>query len=79
VANTPIAEPTLIAGTVSKVLESVLQVDGFGAPGSSGSPIFDSSGRVIGVLYGGEKATQGRLVYGVPVRRVRQLLRETSH
>jgi S1-C subfamily serine protease len=77
VANTPIAEPTLIAGTVSKVIESVLQVDGYGAAGSSGSPIFDGNGRVIGVLYGGEKATQGRLVYGVPVRRVRQLLRES--
>lgn len=79
VANTPVAEPTLIAGTVSKVLESVLQIDGYGAPGSSGSPIFDRGGRVVGVLYGGEKETQGRLVYGVPVRRVRQLLREASN
>jgi S1-C subfamily serine protease len=76
VARTPVAEPTLTAGTVSKVLERVLQVDGYGAPGSSGSPIFDRSGRVVGVLFGGEKATQGRLIYGVPIGRVRQLLRE---
>jgi S1-C subfamily serine protease len=76
VVNTPVAEPTLTAGTVSKVVERVLQVDGYGAPGSSGSPIFDRDGRVVGVLYGGERATQGRLIYGVPVRRVRQLLGE---
>jgi S1-C subfamily serine protease len=78
VANTPVAEPTLTAGTVSKVVERVLQVDGYGAPGSSGSPIFDRAGRVVGVLYGGERATQGRLIYGVPVTRVRALLREVG-
>lgn len=77
-ANTPIAEPTLTAGTVSKAIEQVLQVDGYGAPGSSGSPIFDQSGRVVGVLYGGERASQGRLIYAVPVRRVRTLLREVG-
>jgi S1-C subfamily serine protease len=74
----PIAEPSLTAGTVSKTIESVLQVDGYGAPGSSGSPIFDRSGHVVGVLYGGERATQGRLIYGVPARRVRQLLGEAG-
>ena len=73
-ARTPIAQPSLTAGTVSKLVEQVLQVDGYGAPGSSGSPIFDRSGRVIGVLFGGERASQGRLIYGVPVSRVRQLL-----
>lgn len=78
VANTPIAEPTLTAGTVSKVIDRVLQVDGYGAPGSSGSPIFDRNGRVVGVLYGGERDTQGRLIYAVPARRVRELLREVS-
>jgi S1-C subfamily serine protease len=78
VANTPVAEPSLTAGTVSKVVEQVLQVDGYGAPGSSGSPIFDRAGRVIGVLYGGERASQGRLIYAVPVTRVQALLREAG-
>ena len=78
VANAPIAEPTLTAGTVSKAIEQVLQVDGYGAPGSSGSPIFDRSGQVIGVLFGGERASQGRLIYAVPVRRLRTLLREVG-
>lgn len=74
VAAAPVAEPSLTAGTVSKLIDQVLQVDGYGAPGSSGSPIFDRAGRVVAVLYGGERATQGRLIYGVPARRVRQLL-----
>jgi S1-C subfamily serine protease len=78
VANTPIAEPSLTAGTVSKAIDQVLQVDGYGAPGSSGSPIFDRGGRVIGVLFGGERATQGRLIYAVPVKRLRALLREVG-
>ena len=66
VGQTPIAAPTLTAGTVSKVLTSLVQVDGYGAPGSSGSPIFDRDGRVVAVLYGGERESQGRIIYAVP-------------
>ena len=79
IANTPIAEPSLTAGTVSRTISHVLQVDGYGAPGSSGSPVFDRAGRVVGVLYGGEKASQGRLIYAVPVARLRALLREAGY
>ncbi|MGH7530543.1 MAG: trypsin-like peptidase domain-containing protein [Gemmatimonadales bacterium] len=62
----PIAEPTLTVGTVSKALTTLIQVDGYGAPGSSGSPIFDRNGQVIAVLYGGERESQGRIIYAVP-------------
>ena len=78
IANRPIAEPSLTAGTVSRTISHMLQVDGYGAPGSSGSPVFNHAGRVIGVLYGGEKASQGRLIYAVPVARLRALLREVN-
>ena len=48
------------------------------AQGSSGSPILDPTGRVIGVLYGGQTGTNGRIIYGVPVRFVHQLLSGTQ-
>lgn len=74
VGSLPVAEPTLTAGTVSKVLTSLVQVDGYGAPGSSGSPIFDREGRVAGVLYGGERESQGRIIYSVPANLVKDFL-----
>jgi S1-C subfamily serine protease len=65
---------TLTLGTVSRILPNLLQLDSYGAQGSSGSPIFDRRGSVIGVLYGGQTGSNGRIIYGVPIRYVRQLL-----
>jgi len=70
-----IADPTLTVGTVSKALANLVQVDGYGAPGSSGSPIFDRMGRVAAVLYGGNRESQGKIVYAVPAAQVTQYLR----
>jgi len=71
----PIAEPTLTVGTVSKALTAVVQVDGYGAPGSSGSPIFDRDGKVIAVLYGGERESQGKIIFAVPAYLVADYLK----
>ena len=65
---------TLTAGTVSKALASDIQIDGYGAQGASGSPIFDRSGSLLGVLYAGEAGSNGRIVYAVPVPYVTTLL-----
>lgn len=66
---------TLTAGTVSKALPDGIQIDGYGAQGASGSPIFDRSGFLLGVLYGGEAGSNGRIVYAIPVPYVTALLK----
>jgi len=60
------ARSSLSAGTVSKNLATVLQVDAYAGEGSSGSPVFDAKGHVIGVVYGAARESQGRIVYAVP-------------
>jgi S1-C subfamily serine protease len=70
-----VASPTLTVGTASKVLSTVVQVDGYGAPGSSGSPIFDHSGQVVGVLYGGVQESNGKIILAVPASAVVDYLR----
>lgn len=65
-----VASPTLTVGTASKVLPTLVQVDGYGAPGSSGSPVFDRAGNVAGVLYGGVQESNGRIILAVPASAV---------
>jgi S1-C subfamily serine protease len=74
--RTTIADPTLTVGTVSKVLNELIQVDGYGAPGSSGSPIFSRDGRVVAMLYGGNRESQGKIIFAVPGRAVVGYLRQ---
>ena len=61
------ARSTLVAGTLSKSLADVLQIDAYAGQGSSGSPVFNTAGSVIGVVYGGARESAGRIVYAVPV------------
>jgi S1-C subfamily serine protease len=56
---------SLTAGTVSKVLPGFVQLDAYAGHGSSGSPVFDARGLVIGVIYGGEASSEGRITYAV--------------
>lgn len=71
-------EPTLTMGVVGKSLTNLLQIDSWATNGASGSPIFDVHGHVIGVIWGGEQNTQGRVVYAVPSSRVNELLKNTK-
>lgn len=68
------AAVTLTLGTVSRVLPEILQLDSYGAQGASGSPIFDRDGTVLGVLFGGQPGSNGRIIYAVPARYVQELL-----
>ncbi len=69
------ARSTLVAGTVSKNLSDVMQIDAYAGQGSSGSPVFNTAGEVIGVVYGGARESAGRIVYAVPVDSVGALVR----
>ena len=64
------AKATLGVGVVSKAMDEVLQVDAFAGAGSSGSPVLDANGRVVGVVYGGARESAGRIVYAVPGARL---------
>jgi len=64
--NDFLAKSTLNAGTVSKMTSAVEQIDSFASHGSSGSPVFDARGNVVGVVWGGQAEAGGRIVYAVP-------------
>lgn len=64
------------AGTIRQVRDDALELDAYGASGSSGSPVFNAAGEVAGVIYGGDPATAGRIVYAVPVAQLQGLLRK---
>ena len=68
------ARTTTMTGMVSKRLADVLQIDSYAGKGSSGSPVFDVHGNVVGVIYGGEPESQGRIVYAVPAERLAAFL-----
>jgi S1-C subfamily serine protease len=64
------ARSTIAAGTVSKRLDDVIQIDSYAGKGSSGSPLFDAQANVVGVIYGGAPESGGRIVYAVPAERL---------
>ncbi|HEV8122612.1 MAG TPA: trypsin-like peptidase domain-containing protein [Gemmatimonadales bacterium] len=64
----------LTTGTISKALSERLLILGYGAPGMSGSPVFDRTGAVIGVVFGGQRDSEGKLLLAVPVKYVREIL-----
>jgi S1-C subfamily serine protease len=70
-----VVKTSLTAGTVSKLLPDLLQVDAYASHGSSGSPVFDAKGWVIGIVYGGEPQSGGKITYAVPSSRLDALLR----
>jgi S1-C subfamily serine protease len=63
-----------LTGTVRRVGPDLIEVDGYGASGSSGGPVFDAQGLVVGMVFGGDPQSDGRVVYAVPVGRMRRFL-----
>jgi S1-C subfamily serine protease len=71
-------EPTLTMGSVARSIKDLLQLDSWATNGASGSPVFDTHGHVIGVIYGGDKNAKGRIVYAVPAERVNELIKNAK-
>lgn len=65
-----IAKATLNSATVSKKTSAVLQLDSYAAHGSSGSPVFDARGRVVGLVWGGLRDAGGKIVYALPPEKI---------
>ena len=77
-AGGSIARTILTAGIVQAVSPDVLEVNGYGVEGSSGSPIFDGEGKVVGVLFGGRVDREERTLFAIPARLAVAFLRGVS-
>ena len=73
-----VARPVVTAGVIRETSADLLKVQGYGAAGASGSPIFDGNGSLLGVLYGGRNEGSGQLLYAVPAAAVERLLAGTD-
>jgi len=71
---TLVPRTSLTIGSVSKLVSGLVQIDAFASHGSSGSPVFDAHGHVIGVVWGGAPGTAGRIVFAAPADQLTALL-----
>lgn len=69
-----VVEPLLSAGIVGTVSSERIEFQGYGASGASGSPVFDATGTVIAVLFGGLTGSTHPTLLGVPATAVAALL-----
>ena len=69
------AKPLVGTGVVHAISPARIEVQGFGAAGASGSPIFDANGEVIAILFGGRRGASGQRVFGVPATAAAEFLR----
>ncbi len=66
--------PLVTLGLLSARSGRLLEFQGYGERGASGSPIFDADGRVVAVLLGGREDAGARNLLGVPVTAALSLL-----
>jgi pSer/pThr/pTyr-binding forkhead associated (FHA) protein len=59
-----VARPVVSAALLTRVSNDVIEAEGFGASGASGSPILDGSGRLVGVLFGGRTEDGVQILVG---------------
>lgn len=69
-----VVRPLLTAGVTSGTRDGLLEIQGYGDRGASGSPVLDRDGRVVGVLVGGRQDSAERLLLAVPASEALKLL-----
>jgi hypothetical protein len=65
----------LSAGLLAASTSEFVEVEALGAEGSSGSPIFDQGGQLIGVLFGGHLVDGQQRLVGASSTAVLALMR----
>jgi S1-C subfamily serine protease len=70
-----LARPLGSVGIITRLSTDRIDVQGYGAAGASGSPIFDADGDVIAILIGGRREAAGQTLSGTPAGEIARLLR----
>jgi S1-C subfamily serine protease len=65
-AGGSVARPIVSAGLLLSRSARLVEVQGLGAEGASGSPILDGTGQVIAILFGGRRDGAVQVLLGVP-------------
>lgn len=66
--------PLVSAGVVLDRSNGVLEIQGYGTHGASGSPVFDGKGEVVGIVYGGRPSGPNPTVLAIPVQKLMSLI-----
>lgn len=69
-----VVRPLLIAGVISRSGGALLELQGYGQKGASGTPVLDRDGLVVGVLLGRAQDNQNAPLLAVPARDAIRLL-----
>lgn len=73
-ATARVVRPLVSSGVISEWGSDRVELEGYGAAGASGSPIFSADGRVIALLFGGTRRDGTAIVYALPAEAVARLL-----
>jgi S1-C subfamily serine protease len=73
-ATARVVRPLVSSGVISEWRSDRVELEGYGAAGASGSPIFSADGRVIALLFGGTRRDGTAIVYALPAEEVARLL-----
>lgn len=61
-----VAAPLTSAGVILDGDTGLIEMQGLGAAGGSGSPVLDGTGNVVGILFGGRRGTDFQVLLAVP-------------